>query len=57
MAINATERKVVDIKFKFPKRDVVCPRCGKPLRYIATDSAEQVKCDSNNCIRVTIRGI
>lgn len=57
MEINAIERKAIDIKFKFPKRNVACPRCGKPLRYIATDSAEQVKCESNNCIKVTIRGI
>lgn len=57
MALNSKERKIVDEKFENPNKSIKCPKCGKPLIYSSFDSAEQVKCPTAGCVKVTLRGI
>ena len=59
MASKCTEeeRKRVDEKFNNPTKKVLCPRCGKELEFTQRGSSCQVRCPSEDCIVVTIRGI
>ena len=52
----------VQKKLKDPKANVRCPKCGKQLRYQAHIyngyiNAEEVWCETDNCLHVTMRGL
>ena len=51
------ERKSVDEKFNNPTKKVLCPRCGKELEFTQRGSSCEVKCVTEGCIEVNIRGI
>lgn len=36
---------------------IVCPRCGTPLHQEINGPGTVIKCETNNCIRITYRGI
>lgn len=59
MAIKYTEAecKALDRKFAHPEETVICPRCGKNLRYKAQNGSRMVKCETEGCLRDGIRGI
>lgn len=57
MVLSKEERKEVDKKFENPKLVIKCPRCGAILEYIEFPTAEQVKCPTEGCIQVSLRGI
>lgn len=57
MGMTKQEREAVDRKFDNPKSIVKCPRCGAELKYEKYPTAASVKCESQGCIKVTIRGI
>lgn len=59
MANKFTEKEVVAIESKInnPEEVVYCPRCGKELMYRSVGNSVEVKCDSLDCIKASIRGI
>ena len=57
MAYSDEERKVILKKMENPSLHVICPRCGKNLKFIRFDSAVVVECESKGCIKGTARGI
>lgn len=44
-------------KFEHPDREVLCPRCGKHLNYRRIGNSVEVKCETENCLVDTIRGL
>lgn len=57
MALSEKERAAVDKKIENPQKYVKCPRCGEEIRYTKLDSAVVVKCVTDGCIKVGLRGI
>lgn len=51
------EREALDKKVEFPNSKVVCPRCGKELTYRTVGNSYEVKCPTENCIKLTSRGL
>ena len=40
-----------------PDKIVLCPRCGKELRYREAGKSYEIKCSTDDCIKMTCRGI
>lgn len=40
-----------------PQIHVLCPRCGKDLQYREVGNSCEVKCQSDNCLKMTVRGL
>ena len=40
-----------------PDKIVLCPRCGKELRYREAGKSYEIKCSTDGCIKMTCRGI
>ena len=59
MAIKYTEKeiKALDQKEANPTEVVICPRCGKPLQYFDFVNGYQIKCETKECLSLTVRGI
>lgn len=49
--LDALEKKAMS-----PNDVVVCPRCGKKLIISKFGNSYEVKCESENCIKETVRG-
>lgn len=57
MVMNEQDEKAIYEKLEHPEQKVICPRCGKELIYRKIGNSSTVKCQSNDCIDVTVRGI
>lgn len=57
MVLTDKENKAIDQKFENPNRVIKCPRCGALLEYKKYQTASQVKCQTEGCIQVSLRGI
>ncbi len=59
MASRYTQDEINAIteKFESPRKNVVCPRCGKKLRYVQKGNSCEVVCETENCLKDAIRGI
>ena len=57
MALSEKERAAVDKKIENPQKQVKCPRCGAEIKYTKYDTAILVKCSTDGCIKVGLRGI
>ncbi len=44
-------------KERNPQDKVICPRCGKELTYRSVGNSYEVKCPTENCIKLTCRGL
>ncbi len=51
------ERMALEEKAKYPKRKVLCPRCGKELIYHAVGNSYEVKCPTPTCLHECVRGL
>ncbi len=51
------ERKALREKEMNTEKTVHCPRCGKELEYIEYGNSYVVTCHTENCLKVTSRGI
>ena len=40
-----------------PQARVLCPRCGKELQYREVENSCEVKCQTKDCVKMTVRGI
>lgn len=57
--MNYTNSEIFAMKKKQrnPQEMVLCPRCGKALRFREVGNSCEVKCPSLNCIKMTVRGL
>lgn len=51
------ELAVLNEKFKYPHKTVICPRCGQELQYRKIGNSCEVKCRTENCLYDAIRGL
>ena len=49
--LDALEKKAMS-----PNNVVICPRCGKEIVFTKIGNSYEVKCESENCIKETVRG-
>lgn len=54
---NQAERDALHEKAKTPDKKVLCPRCGSELTYREVGASYQVKCNTDDCIKLTVRGL
>lgn len=54
---NDEEIKALDEKMLNPDKVVICPRCGKKLKYYQQGSGTWVKCETEGCLYDAIRGL
>ena len=40
-----------------PDKKILCPRCGKELQYREAGKSYEIKCSTDGCIKMTLRGI
>lgn len=59
MELNQTkkENEALEYKMDHPQAEVKCPRCGKMLIYHSFGASCEVKCENNNCLHATLRGL
>lgn len=57
MAMTDKEYEAMDEKAENPQKDVFCPRCGGKLKYYEHGNSYEVKCETENCIKMTLRGL
>ena len=51
------EWQALDKKAMDPTAEVICPRCGNSLEYRSAGNSYEVKCQTPNCIRDSVRGL
>ena len=51
------EIRALEKKEMFPRKEVKCPRCGKFLDYHSFGNSCEIKCETENCLKMIIRGI
>lgn len=61
MVLSDKEIEALEKKAENPTIYVKCPRCGKELKYIPYSSSGQlyaveIRCETENCIKNTLRG-
>ena len=59
MELEFTEEEINALEYKVfhSKEDVICPRCGKMLRYREVGSSSEVVCETEGCIHASLRGL
>ena len=59
MASKYSEKELAALeqKAKTPESKVLCPRCGNELAYREAGSSYEVKCPTEGCISLTVRGL
>ena len=51
------EIQAMEAKIRNPYTDVICPRCGRRLECHVWATAVEVRCETENCLLGSIRGI
>ena len=51
-----TYKQAINKKIAYPEKEVLCPRCKKPLFYIPIDNYAGVICPTEKCIMGDSRG-
>ena len=54
---SKAEWDALDKKIEHPESVVYCPRCGKELAFRSVGNSYEVKCQTENCIKETVRGL
>lgn len=57
MKYNEEENKAIDEKMEHPEKKVMCPKCGKELIYREVGNSCEVKCQTDGCLKATVRGL
>ena len=57
MGYSKEERNALQKKMENPSTCVICPRCGKTLKFTQLGSAAVVECETKGCIKEVERGI
>lgn len=59
MDMKITEKELAILERKAEKPDllVVCPRCGAKLIFSESKTSYRVKCEKDNCLQMTVRGL
>lgn len=50
--LSALHKKEMD-----PEAQIFCPRCGEELEFRSVGSSYEVKCPTDGCIKLTVRGV
>ena len=51
------EYKALETKERNPTETVICPRCGKELLYREVGNSYEIKCLTEVCLKMTVRGL
>lgn len=51
------ESEALHEKMNHPDKFVRCPRCGNEIIHIAYPTADEYKCKTDGCIKMSVRGI
>lgn len=51
------ERDALYKKAENPDAKILCPRCGGELLYKSVGASYQVKCETDGCLKLTVRGL
>ena len=51
------ESRALERKEANPTETVVCPRCGKELLYRESGNSYEIRCQTEGCLKMTIRGL
>lgn len=51
------EEFAIEEKMNNHNTKVVCPRCGKLLKYREAGNSYEIKCETEGCLREVVRGI
>lgn len=54
---SEAEWNALDAKMENESMTVYCPRCGKELKFTDYGCGCEVKCPTEGCIKMTVRGI
>ncbi len=57
MDMTKAEKEALIKKMDNPEIKVACPRCGKNIIYKKIGNSIIVKCESDNCIEGSLRGL
>ena len=57
MELSDKEKTALREKLDHSKKEVICPRCGKPLVYVLRGNSESAECPREGCIFAGIRGL
>lgn len=59
MAIKYNEKELGALTEKEmnPENVVICPRCGKELKFRSVGNSYEIKCSTSNCLKRTVRGL
>lgn len=59
MGIRYSEKELEILYYKAKHKNgiVKCPRCGKELIYKEAGNSYEVKCPTNECLKMTVRGL
>ena len=55
--LSKAEIAAIDKKLSNPNTEVLCPRCGGKLLFTEYGNSAEVKCETKNCIKGTVRGL
>lgn len=51
------EIKALQEKERNKEKNVICPRCGKHLKYIEKGNSYEIKCETDYCLHFAVRGL
>ena len=54
---SQAEWDALDKKMETPEEIVHCPRCGNEITFRAVGNSCEVKCQTDGCIKETVRGL
>ncbi len=59
MAARYTEKELEALEKKemSPESKVICPRCGKELGFRSVGNSYEIKCPTEGCISLAVRGL
>ncbi len=57
MCLTEEELKVIEQKELRPLKTVLCPRCHRELIFRSVGNSYEIKCQTDGCIKYSVRGL